>query len=256
MNAAEIAATAPSKISHSTSTSVDVTPLVTPDTSRPNTPLAGHILTAKSGPKGTSRRARKAASTPVNVSSGDEDPKKKPKTIKAQSKKMRRWDADGLADDDDEVPLDYSATSAGTNGTEELTKAQMDDIAGVKPEDSGTRTGKGQFILKDLDDEVHSILAGASAKRSETKASAGGVVGSSFSAISGLFRNVIGGKVLTKADLDKPMKGMEEHLLNKNVAREAAVRLCEGVERELIGVKTGSFESEQFFRLNICGHSY
>ena len=37
---------------------------------------------------------------------------------------------------------------------------------------------------------------------------------------------------------------MEEHLLKKNVAREAAVRLCEGVERELIGVKTASFESK------------
>lgn len=48
---------------------------------------------------------------------------------------------------------------------------------------------------------------------------------------------------LTKSDLDKPMKAMEEHLLSKNVAREAAVRLCEGVERELIGVKTASFES-------------
>ena len=40
------------------------------------------------------------------------------------------------------------------------------------------------------------------------------------------------------------MRGMEEHLLKKNVAREAAVRLCEGVERELVGAKTGSFESE------------
>ena len=249
-------APAPSKISHSTSTSTDVTPSATPDTSRPNTPLAGHILTAKSGPKGTSRRARKVAGTPVNFSSGDEDQKKRPKPTKAQSKKMRRWDADGLADEDDEVPLDYSATSPGTNGTEELTKAQIDDIADIKAEDSGTRTGKGQFILKDLDDEVHSILAGASAKRSEAKALTGGVVESSFSAISGLFRNVIGGKVLTKADLDKSMKGMEEHLLNKNVAREAAVRLCEGVERELIGVKTGSFESKFTFCVDMNGSSY
>jgi signal recognition particle GTPase len=64
-----------------------------------------------------------------------------------------------------------------------------------------------------------------------------------MSAIGGLFRNVVGGKTLTKEDLDKAMKGMEDHLLRKNVAREAAIRLCEGVERELIGVKTGNFES-------------
>lgn len=113
----------------------------------------------------------------------------------------------------------------------------------INPESFGTRKGK-DFVLKDLDNEVHSILQGANAKKAEEKAPAGGLVGTGLSAISGLFRNVVGGKVLTKADLEKPMKGMQEHLLNKNVAQEAAVRLCEGVERELIGVKTGSFESE------------
>lgn len=109
----------------------------------------------------------------------------------------------------------------------------------------GSKTGKGQFVLKDLDDQVNSILASANAKKAEdTAASASGIVGSSLSAIGGLFRNVVGGKTLTKEDLDKAMKGMEDHLLRKNVAREAAIRLCEGVERELIGVKTGNFESQ------------
>ena len=36
---------------------------------------------------------------------------------------------------------------------------------------------------------------------------------------------------------------MEDHLLKKNVAREAAVRLCEGVKQELVGKKTGNFQS-------------
>jgi len=110
----------------------------------------------------------------------------------------------------------------------------------------GSRTGKGQFVLKDLDDQVHSMLASANSKKAETAAASSGLVGSSISAINGLFRNVVGGKTLTKEDLDKAMKGMEDHLLKKNVAREAAIRLCEGVERELIGVKTGSFESKYF----------
>lgn len=97
--------------------------------------------------------------------------------------------------------------------------------------------------MKDLDDQVNSILASADAKKGDASTSSG-IFGSSLSAIGGLFRNVVGGKTLTKEDLDKAMKGMEDHLLKKNVAREAAVRLCEGVERELIGVKTGSFESK------------
>ena len=209
--------------------STDVSPIPTPDTSSSSTPAA-HIITGKSGPKGGSRRARKAVTTSANVSSGDE------------RKKMRRWDADGLADEESEAVLDYSAQLPEENGA-----VRSEYSNGVDPIDSqsfGTRTGNGQFILKDLDTKVHSILEGASEKKAQSSSSKNGVVGSSLNAISGLFRNVVGGKVLTKEDLAKPMRGIEEHLLNKNVAREAALRLCEGVERELVGVKTGSFESK------------
>ncbi|KAK4691877.1 hypothetical protein P7C71_g5214, partial [Lecanoromycetidae sp. Uapishka_2] len=215
--------------------STDATPIPTPETSRPSTP-ATQVLAGKVGPK--SRRARKAAATPMNASSGDE---RKARTKKDIGKKMRRWDADGLADEDDGTVLDYSAQDPGeeraTNGESAA------NIEAIDSSSFGTRTGKGQFVLKDLDSEVHSILKGANEKKTESSSVKGGLVGSGLGAISGLFRNIIGGKVLTKEDLAKPMRGMEEHLLKKNVAREAAVRLCEGVERELIGVKTGSFES-------------
>lgn len=161
---------------------------------------------------------------------------------------MRKWNAEGMADEDDETPLDYSAASpGGDGGTDPDYMSRGGAVEAINPESFGTRTGKGQFVLKDLEDEVHSILQGADAKAAKGRSSSSGVVGSSLGAISGLFRNIVGGKVLTKEDLDKPMKGMEEHLLKKNVAREAAVRLCEGVERELIGVKTGSFESASDF---------
>lgn len=149
-----------------------------------------------------------------------------------------------MADEDDETPLDYSVTSPGDDsGADPDYMSRGGAVEAINPESFGTRTGKGQFLLKDLDDEVHSILQAANAKKAKGTSATSGVVGSGLGAISGLFRNIVGGKVLTKEDLEKPMKGMEEHLLKKNVAREAAVRLCEGVERELIGVKTGSFES-------------
>ncbi|KAL9018075.1 MAG: hypothetical protein Q9185_004608 [Variospora sp. 1 TL-2023] len=220
-------------------TSADGTPTSTPDTSRPATPSNGHLLSAKPvRGGGASRRARKAASsTPASAAS---DLKSKDKSSAVKGKKMRRWDADGMADDDDGVSLDYSVTSDAESRPISSSEAEP-----VEMEASGTRTGKGQYILKDLDSEVHSILQSANEKKAQSAPSKSGVVGSGLGAISGLFRNVIGGKVLTKEDLEKPMKGMEEHLLKKNVAREAAVRLCEGVERELIGTKTGSFESIQ-----------
>ncbi|MCJ1401645.1 hypothetical protein MMC11_004862 [Xylographa trunciseda] len=228
---------------HSNATSTDATPIPTPDTSRPTTPLVGHLLSGSTGPKGTSRRAKKAAALSANASSGDEASRRKSKPTKATSKKLRKWDADGFADEDDEVNLDYSVTSPTVEEGNELAMSAKAAVEDIRPETFGTRTGKGQFVLKDLDNEVHSILQGANAKRAPDAGPSNSVLGSSLGAISGLFRNIVGGKVLTKADLDKPMRGIEEQLLNKNVAREAAVRLCEGVERELMGVKTGSFES-------------
>ena len=235
-----------SKNNYNDLTSDESTPIATPDTSRPTTP-AGHILTGKGGPGGKgSRRARKAANAPsAHASSGEESYSKKNRAAKVTApKKGRRWDADGLADEDSDTPLDYSAPANGATSGDDEGRDRPGAMEEVDHTSWGSKTGKGQFVLKDLDDQVHSILASADAKRVDLTAASTGLVGSSISAIGGLFRNVVGGKTLTKEDLDKAMKGMEEHLLRKNVAREAAIRLCEGVERELIGVKTGNFESK------------
>ena len=230
----------------------DSTPIVTPNSSRPTTPAGGasHLLVGKAGPVGSkmSRRARKmqhANSAPA--SSGDEGSLRKGKK---PPKKGRKWDADGFADEEDDIQLDYSVTQNPNPlaSDSEVEGARSTAAESVDAKSWGTTTSKGQFVLRDLDDEVHSILKSAEAKNAAAAAKSeqqqrGGLVGSGLSTISGLFRNVIGGKTLTKADLEKAMKGMEDHLLRKNVAREAAIRLCEGVERELVGVKTGSFES-------------
>lgn len=229
----------------------DSTPIATPDTSRPSTPATGnnHLLTAKGGPGGKlSRRAKKNANSVREVypSSGEEFSGKKGKSGKpAAAKKGRKWNAEGQADEDSDTPLDYSEPALTNGASSPAIDSRPSAVDGVHQDSWGTKTGKGQFVLKDLENEVNSILSSADAKKTTNIAQNGekGIVGSSISAIGGLFRNVVGGKVLTKEDLDKAMKGMEDHLLRKNVAREAAIRLCEGVERELIGVKTATFES-------------
>ncbi|KUL91989.1 hypothetical protein ZTR_01363 [Talaromyces verruculosus] len=214
-------------------TSNESSPVATPQSSRPGTPSTNHLLTAKSGPAGrVSRRARKAANASANVSSGDESVRKG-KTGK--EKKARIWTAEGLADEDDGVNLDYSAAAA-----DEATPAPA--VEAVAQDTWGRKTGKGQFVLKDLGDEVHSILEKADSEKAKAGGSSG-IVGSSFGAIGGLFRNIVGGKTLTEEDLEKPLKAMEDHLMKKNVAREAALRLCEGVKQELVGKKTANFQS-------------
>ncbi|KAL2210187.1 SRP54-domain-containing protein [Sarocladium strictum] len=235
-------------------TSNDSTPIQTPTTSRPSTP-GSNLVTAKGGPMAKmSRRARKAQnahSTSVPASSGDESASgARNKAVKAV-KKGRKWDADGYADEDDGRQLDYSKASVTSDSDADGSPVVARSSA-IDPIDAASwgNTTKGKFVLKDLGDEVHSMLANAEAQKAAASAEAAeskqsGLLGTGVSAISGLFRNVVGGRTLTKEDLDKAMKGMEEHLLKKNVAREAAVRLCEGVEKELLGVKTGNFESIQ-----------
>jgi len=212
--------------------------MATPDASRPSSPAVNnHLLTAKAGPGGRgSRRGRKLGNSAT--SSADESSRERPVNArKASGKAKRRWDADGMATEDDDTQLDYSTQSIDA-GEDDAT--QIED---VRAEDMGSRTGKGQFVLKDLDDEVDAILAESRAKDVK-KEETTGLVGSGLGAISGYFRNVVGGKTLTEKDLEKPLKDLEDHLLRKNVAREAAVRLCESVGRDLLGSKTSSFTSE------------
>jgi signal recognition particle receptor subunit alpha len=218
--------------------SAESTPIQSPASSRPTTPIPGHLVTAKTGLGGRgSRRSRKAASGTSNPSSGDET--RNGILPKSTAKKMRKWDADGLADEDDGKTLDYSEKNVSTNDEETLKSPPVEAVA---QETWGSKTSKGQFILKDLDNEVSNILQNADAQKDERTPSST-LVGSSLGAISGYFRNIVGGKTLSEADLEKPLKSMEDHLIRKNVAREAAIRLCEGVEREMVGKKTGSFES-------------
>ncbi|KAI1758744.1 SRP54-domain-containing protein [Hypoxylon sp. FL1150] len=224
------------------------TPAVTPNTSRPSTPSGNHLGVPKGVSMGKmSRRAKKLQnlqdSGSARVSSGDEAPSR---NTKKAPKKNRKWDADGFAvEEDDSLQLDYSVTqNTLTSDSEVEATARPRALEETDSSTWGTTTSKGQFVLKDLGDEVHSILKAAEAKNTASNTgTTEGLVGRGFNTISSLFRNVVGGKTLTKADLDKTMQSMEEQLLQKNVAREAALRLCASVEKELIGTKTESFES-------------
>jgi signal recognition particle receptor subunit alpha len=224
-------------------TSTDATPVPTPDVSRPSTPAgASHLLTGKAGPGKASRRARKAQglATSAPASSGDEASGKRSIKGKSNVKSKRRWDADGFAvDGDDDTVLDYSAQGGDAGDSER-------NVEEVNANDMGERTGKGQFVLKDLDDEVDAILAASSKKQAsveESTGESGGLFGTASSKITGMFRNVVGGKTLSKEDLKQPLLQMENFLVEKNVAREAAVRLCQSVETDLLNQKTGSFAS-------------
>ncbi|KAI9733385.1 MAG: hypothetical protein M1834_003469 [Cirrosporium novae-zelandiae] len=218
--------------------STDASPIITPDSSRPGTPnTVGHLLTAKSTGR-KSRRARKAANSPTtNASSGEENRIPKSKTAKSGGKKMRKWNAEGYAEEDDgNITLDYSAELGSGDDI-----PQQANVEGISAESWGQRTRKGEFVVKEIDDKVHDILSSASAK--DGSSSSSGIVGSGLGTINNLFRGLVGGKTITQTDLDKTMKGIEDLLLRKNVAPEAAKKLCTAVSQQLLGMKTSSFET-------------
>ena len=219
--------------------STEATPIASPDSSRPTTPSAG-VLTGKLGPGGkASRRSRKAAGSPGGPSR--EQSASKIVGTKGAAKKGRKWDDSGYMDDDEDTVLDYSAVSGA--GDEDNT-IEAAETPGIEQESWSRRTAGGEVVLKDLEDEMHSILSAAqSSDATKSAISSGGIVSSGLGAVSGLFRNLVGGKQLTEDDLVKPLKSMNDHLIKRNVAREAAERLCDSVKRDLLGTKTASFQS-------------
>ncbi|KAA8909560.1 signal recognition particle, alpha subunit, N-terminal-domain-containing protein [Sphaerosporella brunnea] len=194
--------------------------LTTPVPEIPRTPSPGMsssgVITAKR--RGGRRRRGKAS---AHASSGDEV-SPAPSTKKS-GKKLRKWDAEGNADEDDGQVLDYSAQDSG-----EETGRKLDFI---DQKEWGKKTSKGEFVLKELGEEVQAIL-------NQPDANAG-----SSSGALGFFRKFVGGKTLTKEDMDKALAGMKDHLLKKNVAQEAANDIVKNVESSLLGQKTGSFQS-------------
>lgn len=176
------------------------------------------------------------------VSSGDESITKAGKS-KGPSKKMRKWHADGLEDDNESVALDYSVSTSKNNPTDAVADAVVSEKKDIiDPTSWGQRTRKGDFVLKDLDKEMNSIIASSDTRSSGTS-DPNSMIGLGLGVVGGFFRNIVQGKTISKEDLEKPLKNMEDHLLEKNVAREAVVRLCSSVEQDLIGVKVDSFSS-------------
>ncbi|GME78555.1 unnamed protein product [Ambrosiozyma monospora] len=191
--------------------------------------------------KTTSDSATPKESTPLSrdVTPVVEKPTKKSKK-QAQSKsgkKSRKWNADGsfYEDDGNPTPLDFSQNLDDTGST--ATTANLEQLVGNK-DNFGKTTKSGEFLVSDLSEEMDMILSSKSApssKKAETS--------SSTSKPFGFLRNIIGGKTITKEDINKVKNALSHHLVKKNVSPNIANSLISEIEKELIGSKTQNFTS-------------
>lgn len=164
-------------------------------------------------------------------------------------KTMRKW-GDSAPTESDMSELDFSSDKIDVSSSP---LARVGDL--VDQSSLGTRGKDGVYEIKDLnfagsaggnnedEDEDDVISRALRASAAGETAPASGAQSTISSAFGGLFARLTGSKVITAADLEPVLNGMREHLMKKNVAKEIADKVCEGVGENLVGKKVGGFSS-------------
>ena len=135
--------------------------------------------------------------------------------------------------------LDFSVDKPDTEGK---TLPSRDIQALVNQSSFGTRTRDGLYEVKDWEFNKQQMVPPA--LTSDQSASTSTSTSGSLGALGSLFARLTGSKTLTEKDLKPVLEGMKQHLMKKNVAKEIADKICEGIGESLIGKKVGGFQSD------------
>lgn len=154
--------------------------------------------------------------------------------------------------------LDFSEDK--TNGGENVGSHDLQSL--VDKTSLGSRTSDGMYEVRDWefaskakrasqdadDDETDDVIAralrGSGLGSDEGKEKKEEKAAGSLGALGSMFARLTGSKTLTDADLKPVLEAMKQHLMKKNVAKDIAEKVCEGVGEGLIGQKVGGFQSE------------
>lgn len=180
-----------------------------------------------------------AEATPVATSTATTNTNKsqaKPK--KQQGQGGRKWGRDGMVEDTsniDSSALDFSSGTPSAGANKSIPES---DATAVDKDDLGTRTDKGEFLIKEIDDLLSSNVEN---KREQEEAAAEQSSSYLTSAFGFLQKNLLGNKVITDKDLKPALDSLKSKLISKNVAPEAADYLTGLVQKDLVGSKTESW---------------
>ena len=164
-------------------------------------------------------------SSSLNLSS-DSPVKSKPK-----AKAQRKW-GDEPVTESDMASLDFSTRPSSPNRD-----AMSHNLEALVDQSSlGVRTRDGLYEVKDWEFSNGHVVVDPVQPESRP-------ISGSLGALGSLFSRLTGSKVLTQEDLKPVLDGMKQHLMKKNVAKEIADKVCEGVGESLVGKKVGGFQS-------------
>jgi len=159
---------------------------------------------------------------------------------KQKGKVLRKW-GDAPPSESEMASLDFSYEKLSDLDA----RPASNDLQGLVDEASlGIRNKDGLYEVRDLefanaetaDDAIARALSASPDK--EDKPAQG-----SLGALGSLFARFTGSKVLSEDDLNPVLEGMKQHLMKKNVAKEIAEKVCEGVGKSLVGKKVGGFQT-------------
>lgn len=176
--------------------------------------------------------------TDNNPQISSEAPTKRKPTKKAQ----RKW-GDEPVSESDMASLDFSLDKdTGDHVSHDLQSLVDQASLGTRGTDGLYEVKDWEFSKKDsaTDELIASVLnqpSSASTTAATTSAP------SSLGALGGLFARLTGSKVLTEQDLKPVLEGMKQHLMKKNVAKDIADKVCEGVGEGMVGKKVGGWQT-------------
>ncbi|KAF8522130.1 signal recognition particle binding protein [Hysterangium stoloniferum] len=152
-------------------------------------------------------------------------------------KVARKWD-DSSITEKDMAELDFSVDGPALDDVSTVDIQNLVDQASL-----GTKKN-GIYEVKDWDfaagknnadeDDLISRALNQSLTNGKTETKATSTLGS-------IFARLTGSKVLADQDLTPVLSAMKDHLMKKNVAKDIAEQICEGVGETLKGKKIGGF---------------
>ncbi|KAI0064681.1 P-loop containing nucleoside triphosphate hydrolase protein [Artomyces pyxidatus] len=161
---------------------------------------------------------------------------------KTKGKTLRKW-GDEAPTESDMASLDFSYDKL--SDVEGYQGGSLDVQALVDEASLGTRTKDGLYEVKDWEfgKNASETDAAISEALSSTKTAQPAAASGSLGALGSIFARLTGSKVLTEDDLKPVLEAMKQHLMKKNVAKDIAEKVCEGVGESLVGKKVGGFQT-------------
>jgi signal recognition particle receptor subunit alpha len=212
--------------------------------------IAKNIAHLKTRMKG---RGKKGGPSSAGVGSGSDSDVNRKSISRGNANKVKRTWGDVVPTEDEMSALDHSADKPSDYANEKVALdglvdessrgAKKDGVYEVKDWNFTSKSGNAEdddeidddFISKALQQTSLNADANSGAKDQQT-----GYISGLFSRLTGLTTS---SRPLTSADLEPFLNSMKEHLMKKNVARDIAERVCDGVGRTLEGRKVAGWRS-------------